>query len=69
MVYGGKMIKKTKQIIDDDGNLVEVVSAKVSASSNDVGDLENKPSFEWLPSSESDHDKADVEDPLQSLRD
>jgi hypothetical protein len=49
--------------------LVEVVSAKVSASSNDVGDLENKPSFEWLPSSESDHDKADVEDPLQSLRD
>ena len=69
MVYGGKMVKKTKTVIDEEGKLVEVTSNRVTESSNDGEDLDNKPSFEWLPSSGSDNEKVDIEDPLESIRD
>lgn len=68
MVYGGKMIKKTRTVLNDEGQLVEVESAAGSNVSEDECGLEQKPSFEWLPSSGSDKGKED-DDPLVSYRD
>jgi len=65
MVYGGKMIKKAKTVLNEQGQLVEVQSP---TASDIVGDLDQKPSFEWLPSSCSEVEK-DIDDPLTSFRD
>lgn len=67
MVYGGKMIKKAKTVLNAQGQLVEVQSPVASINYNEE-DLQQKPSFEWLPSSGSDNGK-EVEDPLISFRD